>query len=58
MSACMLATAIVSAVYNQELINKVSVYGNIAKVGYVTPKASYVIVVLLMLFIAFFALSW
>lgn len=58
MGCCMLAIAIVSAVFNQELVNKVAVYGDVNEVGYVTPGATYAIIVLLNLFIAFFALSW
>lgn len=58
MSACMISITIVSAIFNKELLEKVAVYGGVGAVGYVTPKASYAILVLLCVFIAFFALSW
>ncbi|KAG2195654.1 hypothetical protein INT47_002893, partial [Mucor saturninus] len=58
MGSCMLAIGIVSAVFNQELVNKVSVYGDVDVVGFVTPRATYAIIVLLAVFIACFALSW
>lgn len=60
MSVCMIAIAIVSAVFNQQLINGVAIYGSQDKMTNTayTPVVSYVILVLLCIFIAFFALSW
>ncbi|CAO3654991.1 unnamed protein product [Mucor fragilis] len=60
MSVCMICITIVSAIYNQQLINKVPVYGlaNSTTSTVADTAASYAILTLLCVFIAFFALSW
>lgn len=58
MATCMIIIAIISAIYNQELVEKVSIYGNIDEVGYILPGPSYAIVIFLCIFVACFALSW
>ncbi|GAN02543.1 sugar transporter [Mucor ambiguus] len=59
MSVCMICITIVSAVYNQQLVDKVHVYGVTNSTSTVSDTAvSYAILALLCVFIAFFALSW
>ncbi|KAI8095690.1 hypothetical protein BDF21DRAFT_406489 [Thamnidium elegans] len=60
MAVCMIAIAIISAIFNQQLINGVAIYGSEEKMTNTvyTPVVSYVILVFLCIFIAFFALSW
>ncbi|KAI8644253.1 hypothetical protein BD408DRAFT_474979 [Parasitella parasitica] len=60
MAVCMLCITIVSAIYNQQLISKVPVYGSWNQTTSVVTDtaASYAILALLCVFIAFFALSW
>lgn len=60
MSVCMICISIVSAIYNQQLIHKVPVYGvaNSTTSTVTDTAASYAILALLCVFIAFFALSW
>lgn len=60
MAVCMLCITIVSAIYNQQLVNKAPEYGTVNQTtSTVTDTAaSYAILALLCVFIAFFALSW
>jgi hypothetical protein len=60
MSACMVAIAVVSALFDQKLANGISIYGTTEGVPTKVSNgsASYVILALLCLFIAIFALSW
>ena len=60
MCVCMICISIVSAIYNQQLIDKVPVYGiaNSTTSTVTDSAASYAILTLLCVFIAFFALSW
>lgn len=60
MAVCMICITIVSAIYNQQLISKVPVYGvtNATASTVEDTAASYGILALLCVFIAFFALSW
>lgn len=59
MSVCMLVITIISAIYNDQLVESIQVYGTVEQPGAVAnPGASYSILVMLCVFIAFFALSW
>lgn len=57
MCICMIVITIISAVYDQKLTEA---YGDIDQVSSVISNhtASYAVLVLLCVFIAFFALSW
>lgn len=60
MAASMIAIAVVSALFDRQLANGISIYGTTDGLP-ATPSngpASYVILTLLCLFIAIFALSW
>lgn len=59
MCICMLVITIISAVYNDELVNSIHVYGTQDENTQIAnPGASFSILVMLCVFIAFFALSW
>ncbi|CEP17318.1 hypothetical protein [Parasitella parasitica] len=60
MAVCMLCITIVSAIYNQQLIDQVPIYGSVNQTTSTVADtaASYAILALLCVFIAFFALSW
>jgi hypothetical protein len=55
----MIVITIISAIYNDQLVDSIQVYGNQDDPGAVAnPGASYSILVMLCVFIACFALSW
>jgi hypothetical protein len=56
----MIAITIVTAIYNQHFVNGADVYGSSSDVMTTISSvgASYAILALLCVFIAFFALSW
>lgn len=60
MGACMLCITIVSAIYNQRLVDNLPIYGSTYQTTstITNTQASYAILALLCLFLAFFALSW
>lgn len=60
MGSCMVAITIVSAIFNQQLINNVPGYGSEDRIteDQFTIESSYVVLALICVFIACFAFSW
>ncbi|KAI9355801.1 hypothetical protein BD770DRAFT_390764 [Pilaira anomala] len=60
MGSCMVAITIISAIFNQQLINNVPGYGSEDRIteDEFTIESSFVVLALICVFIAFFAFSW